>query len=459
METVGMPWAAGMPRTTGTPWAAGTALEYLIVKPNLIGFLGECCVIVFCFAGLRRKEKRLWLIPAGLSLLLNLVLYATSGSPGGKGSLTLFIARALFHAAAVCLYLFFSKRLALRSCILLSLLYIDGYQFSIGIRLLVSSLALGGSGLLSHLLATVTVLGIQFLWGAVIRSILRISDLEHISYSRWGVMGTLTLLQIYIRWSLMPELRSALDAPLWFKRVEYPLIAMASLLLIEIFYEISISLQARANLAQMEKLSLEYELKNIRQQTRSADDIRRIYHDMKNHLLAIEALDSSQKVREYAGELLSQFDSYETTVCTGNDVADALITEKMLLGRLDGISFHVCMDLRGLAFLRPVDLVSIFGNAMDNAMEAVTKLPAEKRRVYLRSVNPPGFVTLVFSNPSESVILDGSGAPVTCKEDRENHGIGLRSIRRSVERYGGVIQTQQDMAKRQFDLTILIPLR
>ena len=367
--------------------------------------------------------------------------------------------RAMIHAGVVCLYLYFAKTISLRACVMLALLYLGGYQFSIGVRLLVSALALGKGELILHLLATATVLGIQLIWALVIRYIVSISDLEHISFSRWGVVGTLNLLQIYIRWSLMPSLQDLLDMPTWFRRVEYPLIAMAGLLLVEVFYEISISMQAHAAHAQTEKLVLEYELKNTRQQTRAAEDVRRVYHDIKNHLLAIGTMDSSGQVRAYTEELLTQFDSYENTVCTGNAVADALIAEKMLLARLDAISFNVCMDLRTLDFVSPVDLVSLFGNAVDNAMEAVRLLPEEKRRIYLKSVNSPGFVTLVFSNPYEKLMRDESGEIVTGKADSENHGIGLQSIRHAAERYDGVIQIRQDEEKHWFDLTVLLPLR
>ena len=432
---------------------------FLLDRPNLLGFLGECAVIVFCFSGLRNKSDRRWLALAGASLLLNLLLYATGGQAGGEGGWLHFVLRAGFHAAVVWLYLRCAKAISLRESVMLSLLYLGGYQFSLGVRLLVSAVSLGRSALIAQLLCTFTVLLIQFVWALVIRYIVHISDMRHISLSRWGVVGTLNLLQIYIRWSLMPSLRELMEMPAWFRQVEYPLIAMAGLLLVEVFYEISISMQARASRAQTEKLTLEYELKNTRQQSRSADDIRRVYHDMKNHLLAIGSMDSSGQVRDYTRQLLSQFDSFETMVSTGNTAADALISEKMLLARLDQISFNVCMDLQSLDFVSPVDIVSIFGNALDNAMEAVRALPAEKRRVYLKSVNTPGFVTLIISNPYETLVRDDDGNLVTTKEDRDNHGIGLKSIRHAAERYDGVIRVRQDESRQLFDLTVLLPLR
>lgn len=434
-------------------------INFLLVKPNLIGFLGECGVIVFCFSALKNKADRRWLMPALLSLMLNLLLYMTSGGQGTENGWLHFVMRAMIHAGVVCLYLYCAKTVSFRVCVMLSLLYLGGYQFSIGVRLLVSALALGKSELLSQLLTTASVLGIQLIWALVIRYIVSISDLEHISFSRWGVVGTLNLLQIYIRWSLMPSLRDLLDMPTWFRQVEYPLIAMAGLLLVEVFYEISISMQAHAAHARTEKLVLEYELKNTRQQTRAAEDVRRVYHDMKNHLLAIGTMNSSGQVRSYTEALLSQFESYESTVCTGSAVADALIAEKMLLARLDAISFNVYMDLRTLDFVNPVDMVSIFGNALDNAMEAVRHLPEEKRRIYLKSVNYPGFITLVFSNPYETLTWDENGEIVTSKKDQENHGIGLQSIRHAAERYDGVIRIRQDEEKHWFDLTLLLPLR
>ena len=439
-------------------------LYFLLVRPNLVGFLGECGVVLFCFSTLKNKNSGKWLAMAGVSLLSIIILYLTSGTSASAGSMQFqstilhFISRAFFHTAAVFLFLRCAKTVPLRTCLLLSLLYIGGYQFSIGLRLLVSAVAFGSNELFSSLICTMTVLASQFLWGCVIRRIIRISDLEKISFSRWGVIGTLTLLQIYIRWSLMPSISGAMDVAVWFRQVEYPLIAMAGILLVEVFYEESISMQAKAGRVETEKLRLEYELKDARQQTRSADDIRRIYHDMKNHLLAIHSMDSSKQVQDYTDELLTQFNSYEQMVCTGNKVVDALLVEKSLLAGIDAIQFNVCMDLQQLDFFSAVDIVTIFGNAVDNAIEAVRKLPAEKRHIFLRSINNPGFITLVFSNPYAEIYRDKQGTLITSKGDKENHGIGLQSMKHTAERYGGIIQTNQNKEEGWFDLTILIPL-
>ncbi len=433
---------------------------FLLDKPNLVGYLGECLVIVFAFRNLERRPEKKWTFFALTALFLNFVLYLTSGTGNAAAASPWlhFVGRAVFHAAAVCLYLCLAKTLPWRSCLLLSLLYISGYQFSIGMRLLFSSISLGGKGLFSSLFSTLAVLFCQLAWALVLRRIIRISDLSAISFSRWGLTGTLTLLQIYIRWSLMPSLGGSMALPIWLRQVEYPLIAMAGLLLVEVFYEESISMQARAARERTERLCLEYELKNARQQTRASDDVRRIYHDMKNHLLSIRTMDSSREVRQYTEDLLSQFDDYENTVCTGNAVADSLLFEKIMLSRLDNVLFNVCMDLTPLSFIRPVDMVTIFGNAVDNCLEAVKKLPQEKRRIYLRSINNPGFVTLVFSNPFKEACTDASGALVTSKEDKTNHGLGLNSMRHAAERYDGVIKVSLDDARHYFDLTILIPL-
>ena len=441
-------------------------LYYCLVRPNLLGYVGECAAIVFGFSGLPGKTQPGRRLLAGLTLLANLLLYTTSGSfePSGGMPLSLqmlyFVGRALLHTAVVCLYLYHAKLLPPRSCLLLSLLYMAGYQFSIGVRLLVSSVALGQDALLPHLLSTLVVVAVQLAWACVLRHIVRISDLEQISFSRWGVTGTLTLMQIYIRWSLMPSMSGALAAPVWFKQVEYPLIAMVGLLMIQVFYEQSISMQARASKAQVEALCLEYELKSARQQARASDDIRRVYHDMKNHLLAIRTMAGSEQVQQYTEQLMQQFDSCENTVRTGSAVVDALLAEKILLARLDGIVFNVCMDLRGLDFIAPVDLVAIFGNAVDNAIEAVRRIPEwEKRRIYLKSINTPGFVTLVFSNAYVELERDAGGRMVSTKKDREHHGIGLRSIQHAARRYAGAVTAGPERQPRRFELTVLLPLR
>lgn len=69
--------------------------------------------------------------------------------------------------------------------------------------------------------------------------------------------------------------------------------------------------------------------------------------------------EAKEQVQQYLGELLPQFDGYESSVVTGNSVVDALLSEKIQRAALDGIHLNICLDLSKLEFIRSVDMITI----------------------------------------------------------------------------------------------------
>ena len=97
-------------------------------------------------------------------------------------------------------------------------------------------------------------------------------------------------------------------------------------------------------------------------------------------------------------------------------------------------------DGRKLSFLRTEDLCSLFGNAIDNAVEAAEQVPVPEERIVTLDVSSRGnILTIHVENPCAAPPVFEDGLPVTTKEDRDYHGFGMRSMRRSAETYGGVM--------------------
>ena len=81
----------------------------------------------------------------------------------------------------------------------------------------------------------------------------------------------------------------------------------------------------------------------------------------------------------------------------------------------------------------------MFGNALDNAIEAVMRLDENKRNIAVVVHKVGDMVSVNVTNPYEGDIeLDGDGLPVTIKQDRNFHGIGVRSMRNIAEKYNGI---------------------
>ena len=99
----------------------------------------------------------------------------------------------------------------------------------------------------------------------------------------------------------------------------------------------------------------------------------------------------------------------------------------------------------------------LFGNALDNAIEAVAPLPEGERTISLVVRRVAGVISIHVENPcSAEPTLRTDGLPETTKGDRTNHGFGVRSMRLTVERYGGTLTTLAEGGR--FHVNAIVPL-
>jgi sensor histidine kinase regulating citrate/malate metabolism len=93
-----------------------------------------------------------------------------------------------------------------------------------------------------------------------------------------------------------------------------------------------------------------------------------------------------------------------------------------------------------LSFMAPVDLYTLFGNALDNAIEANRKLDAAGRFIELQIYKKKGLVMVQIANPFCGTLAMEGALPRTTKEDKNRHGFGVKSIREIIEKYDGVME-------------------
>ena len=181
--------------------------------------------------------------------------------------------------------------------------------------------------------------------------------------------------------------------------------------------------------------------------------IRSIYHDMKNHLLVLEGSQGTEATRQMAQELRSQIADYENYIHTGNDFLDIIIRDKAEKAREKHIDFSALIDFGGVDFIEPLDISTLFGNGIDNAIEASEKLPEDQRVILIKAGQVQNFVSiLIENNCSDEVHTDGH----TTKADKFLHGFGISNMKKAAEKYSGTCMTTQENGK--FTLKILLPL-
>ena len=241
----------------------------------------------------------------------------------------------------------------------------------------------------------------------------------------------------------------------WFNlNIELAAIAVAILFVILLVYiknYLYLREQEQRDKIQIAQLQQQYAY--YQDKLKDEERIRSIYHDMKNHLLVLEGTHGTEATRQMAQELRSQIADYENYIHTGNDFLDIIIRDKAEKAREKKIDFSAFIDFRDVDFIDPLDISTLFGNGIDNAIEASEKLPEEQRVILVKAGKIQDFVSiLIENNCSDTVYPEGH----TTKADKFLHGFGISNMKKSAEKYGGTCTTTQ--ADGKFTLKILLPV-
>lgn len=190
-----------------------------------------------------------------------------------------------------------------------------------------------------------------------------------------------------------------------------------------------------------------------RERIKDEERVRSVYHDLKNHLLVLESGQTTEAARQMAQTLRSQIADYEDYVHTGNEFLDIILRNKAANAREKQIDFSAMVDFNGIDFMEPFDISTIFGNALDNAIEASEKLPEELRLITVRAERIRDMLIITVENHT---MPDVSPVEGTTKKDRFIHGFGIPNIKNAVEKYGGQCSFRQENGT--YRLKIIIPL-
>lgn len=171
-------------------------------------------------------------------------------------------------------------------------------------------------------------------------------------------------------------------------------------------------------------------------------EIRRLKHDMTNHLQTALGLPESQR-SQYLKALLENPDFTRTLRYCGDTTVNIILSTKAALMEQKGIEFHILADIPGPLPMEKTDISAIFGNALDNAAEAVKNLSGDSRRVSLEARHGKGILAVNIRNPGRLPDTAGS-LPGTTKQDKNAHGLGLPSIQAAIGKYGGLLELRQE---------------
>ena len=175
-------------------------------------------------------------------------------------------------------------------------------------------------------------------------------------------------------------------------------------------------------------------------------------------LLLLDCELHAQRRLDFLDGMEEEIRTYEAQNKTGNSVLDTLLTGKSLYCARHGVELTCVADGAQLDFMDVMDICSIFGNLLDNAIECELTIQDKKKRlIHLAVYAKRDFLVIQCGNYCEDTPEFQDGLPVSTKGDGAYHGFGVKSIRRAAEKYGGTmtIHTRDSW----FELNIVIPIK
>ena len=179
--------------------------------------------------------------------------------------------------------------------------------------------------------------------------------------------------------------------------------------------------------------------------------IKKFRHDSSHHFTALKGFLANNQTRDgltYIEKINSDLEHTEI-VDTGNTAFDAIVSTKKALAESKNIKFSLRIQIPEKLKVDAVDLCVIFGNSLDNAIEACEKLETH-RAINVSAIYDNCQLICKITNTAASSTTDLQ----TTKDDKENHGFGLENIKQALSKYNHVMKI--DQTDKEFILSFII---
>ena len=191
--------------------------------------------------------------------------------------------------------------------------------------------------------------------------------------------------------------------------------------------------------------------------TESQGRIRALRHDMKNHILVLQMLlqkGDLEETRRYLAAMQDFMANPSEYIETGNETVDSLLNYKLQRARevLQTVEAGVCIPEK--LVLHSFDLNVVLGNLLDNAIEAAAE--TEEKKLKLTMELEKGVLFLHVRNSCQGIADGWVQRLKTTKAGASDHGIGLSSVRRIVEKYHGDMEMICENGDMETDIVMYI---
>lgn len=192
----------------------------------------------------------------------------------------------------------------------------------------------------------------------------------------------------------------------------------------------------------------------------SQDKVKRLYHDINNHMICMKSIcENKDMADKYINSLNKEINGYKNLFNSGNVILDIILNEKKSICDKNNIELDCDVNFSKCDFIEMVDICSMFSNILDNAIEASNKILDKniKKHINIRGTIVKKYFIVKCENNKTNIVVIKKNKFITDKKDKDLHGLGLESIKQSVEKYSGNLEVE-DLDNR-FIVKLYIPLK
>lgn len=263
-------------------------------------------------------------------------------------------------------------------------------------------------------------------------------------------MTTMIFFEIFIVVSFAPEISSRAGGI----KLIFILVGLIAInvFLSYVISQLSIAYSYKYELSLAERLR-EMQLANYKEIEQKYSESRAIIHDIKKHLMVIDDLNKS-KTDEYTQNLYNRLNEIFSGFKCSNRILSIVLSQKISYAKSEKIDVSLNIDDVQLDFIDDLDITAIFSNLWDNAIEACRKIDNDRYiKIKIGIIN--NYIFIIMENSCDGNLLPNGKYFLSTKENHK--GIGISSIKMSVEKYNGYFSTES--FGNYFRANITIPVK
>lgn len=220
-----------------------------------------------------------------------------------------------------------------------------------------------------------------------------------------------------------------------------------------LYYQVLLEKEARIN-----ELESEQKLNSVNKTyldilEHQNNEFQMMFHDTKNHYMALSNLENIEDVKNYIEKLYPNFENFNHIRISNNKMIDLILNKYIVLCKNNDIKFSYEVKTANLEYINNVELSMILNNALDNAVESAKESAEKIIEFSLRHINNMDLLSIVNSCDNAPIFQDGH--LITTKKQSKNHGLGCKIIERHTKSNNGKYEWFYDKKEKRFHLSLL----